>query len=251
MNDYYQNETRIQFGFGDITYGTQRIILFTAGVFALQLIALVPIGGTYIDIFGFTPADLLHGYFWQPFTSVFLHAGLHHLFMNMFMLFMFGPTVERALGTRQFILFYLISGSVGVLANFVPLWFGSITQVTVIGASGACFAVLIAFAVLEPNRKLFIIPFPFPISSKMIVAFFIFINLLTAMSGGSNTSVATHFGGMIVGFLYMKLRPWVSQRQWRRRGSKSKKEKEVSIDDEDKLADVVNNIFDFKDRDKD
>jgi membrane associated rhomboid family serine protease len=251
MNDFYQNESRIQFGFGDITYGTQRLILVTAGFFAVQLIAQVPMGADFIDNFGFTPADFLRGYVWQPITSVFLHGGLHHLFVNMLILFMFGPTVERALGTRQFISFYLISGGLGVLANFVPLILGSQIQVVVIGASGACIAVLIAFAVLEPNRKIFLFPFPFPISAKMLVAFIIIMNLISGVGGGSNTSVATHFGGMIVGFLYMKIRPWMNQHQWRQYATKRKKKKADSIREEDKLANVVNNIFEFKNPDKD
>jgi len=252
MNDYYQNESNFHIGFGAITFGTQRIILATVGIFAIQLIAQVPMSGQFVDLFGFTPSDLLKGLVWQPITSVFLHAGLYHLFTNMLMLFFFGPTVERALGTRQFIWFYLTCGTLGVLANFVPLlYYGNQYQVNVIGASGACLGVLIAVWVLEPNRKVFMLPFPFPINFNLLVGFIIFMNLLAAVGPGGSASVATHFGGMIVGFLYMKSRPWFNQRRWRQYASKPKKDKGKPIKEEDKLADVVNNIFEFKNPDKD
>ncbi|MEX2015535.1 MAG: rhomboid family intramembrane serine protease [Candidatus Hydrogenedentales bacterium] len=277
MSSYEQNYGSSGFVSDRITWGVRLIILSTTAVFAAQLLLAIPFGGVpgfpgeqIIRWLSFSPANFADFMVWQPVTYMFLHSGLMHLFLNMLMLFFFGPEVERILGSRQFLWFYILRGAVGVLANFVPVLLASLFgssdtgwMIQVIGASGATLGVLVAFAIVEPDRQVFMFPFPFPITVRALVILIIIINIVSATRPGP-VSVATHFGGLITGYVYMKFRPsltnWQVQRgrsaerrlrrrAWRlrnpfkRRSSPSKK-------DLDQLGEEIDNIFRFHDRDR-
>jgi len=163
--------------------------------------------------------------------------------------------VERALGSRQFLQFYFLCGVLGVLVNFVPIllagaglgFFQGNMNISVVGASGATLGVLVAFAVLEPERQVFLFPIPVPIYAWMLVAIFVFLNLLTSLQPGSNMSVATHLGGMVTGYLYMKYRPKILAWNLKRR---KPRQRGPSDDDMEKLGEEIDNIFRFQDRDR-
>ena len=237
-----------------ITYSVQVLILANVMAFVVQLLLDIPFGSVYalepggetlLTWTGYSTGRFLAGWVWLPLTYMFIHAGLSHLFFNMLFLYFFGPNIERLLGTRQFIRFYLFCGVVGVLANLVVFYTLGGRDVSVIGASGAIMGVLIAFAMVEPDRQVFLIPFPFPITVRAMVIIIIALNLLTAAGGGSGTSVATHLGGMAAGYIYMKYRPGLlrwSLRRRRRRGP--------SNADKESLGEAVDNIFKFQGRKK-
>jgi membrane associated rhomboid family serine protease len=254
MSSYYSTE---QAGYGGqdyrITRAVQRLILLNAAVFAGQLLLDVPFGaadasgppgGLIALVLSFQPLSFLTGMVWQPLTYMFLHANLMHLFFNMLWLYFFGPDVERVLGTRQFTLFYFLCGALGVMATLLPLFlqfvlpFVQARNVSVAGASGAVMGMLIAFAMVNPNRQFFMFPIPVPINARMLVAIVIVINVFNA-APGSPTSVATHFGGMAAGYAYMKFIPFFRDRQriyWRKRRQTRKK---------DNTGEQVDNIFRF------
>lgn len=165
---------------------------------------------------------------WQLVTYMFMHGGIMHIVMNMFMLWMFGVIVERVWGPKKFLIYYLVCGigaglcqelaqlatyyaeglsaysgvNVGgqavSMATYLNLW-------TTVGASGAIYAVLLAFGMLFPEERMFIIPIPIPLKAKWIVAGSIAIELFSAL-GTSNDGVAhlAHLGGMLFGFLLIK-----------------------------------------------
>lgn len=251
-------EFRFGFSREGITYYVQLLILLNTGIYALQLIADIPLGNAFVNdppggteilrYLAYSNGHLLQGWVWTLLTYMFVHASLSHVFFNMLMLFFFGPDVERVLGTRQFIRFYLLCGVLGALANLVPGLLFRQPDLPVIGASGAILAVLVAFAMIDPDRQLFLIPLPFPITARALVIFLIAINLLGAIRGGP-AAVTTHFGGMIAGYAYMKLRPRWLQWSWQRRGRRVRKRKKDG-DDEEKLAEAIDNIFKFQDRDR-
>ncbi|MFP6615312.1 MAG: rhomboid family intramembrane serine protease [Candidatus Hydrogenedentota bacterium] len=258
MSEHNQYEMRFGGDRDGITYVVHLLILANILVFAGQLLLDIPFGdGRMIDIPGgdriiewvmFNPAKMLGGLVWTPLTYMFLHGGLMHLFGNMLMLYFFGPEIERVLGSRQFLRFYLLCGGVGVLANFIPYFLiqgGG--NVIVAGASGATLGVLVAYAMVEPDRRVFLFPIPIPVTTRLLVMFIIALSLVTAVSGGSGVSVATHFGGMAVGYFYMKWRPIFLQAQWHKRGRKIQKSEEA---DEEKMAEAVDNIFDFKNKNR-
>lgn len=256
------NQYEFKFGHDRVTWGVQSILLATTGAFAAQLLLDIPFGGgggvlggwLYDEWLAFNPANLARGYVWTPLSYIFVHFSLWHLFGNMLMLYFFGPDVERVLGTRQFVRFYLLCGGVGVMANFAPVPpdFSFFSSISVVGASGATLGVLVAFAFVEPDRKVFLFPIPIPVTSRALVFIVIAINLMAAVGGGT-TSVATHFGGMAAGYAYMKYRPaysaWRAQRKLKRRAPK-KKSNGPPKSDLEKMGKEIDNIFKFQDKDR-
>ncbi len=251
MRQYTFQQPRMMLQMPRITWAVQRLILLNAAIFALQL-ALRPFetwlilrygasNATLLHWFGFHPGLLFLGRVWTPVTYQFLHGGLMHLFMNMLWLFVFGPDVERLLGSRQFVRFYLACGALGVLATMGPFLLSG-EYATVIGASGAAMGVLAAFAMIDPERQFFLFPLPVPITATWLVILVVLFNLLALRAGDSNTSVATHFGGMVAGYVLMKAIPlyhhWKRTREGKRPDSR---------DGEEKIGEVVDNIFKFKD----
>ena len=184
-------------------------------------------------------------HFYQFVTYMFLHGGLTHIFFNMFALWMFGSVIERVWGPKKFLFYYICCG-IGAgfaqelvqyvnyvmsdLAAYQYVNTGTVQMTTdayinlwtTIGASGAVYAILLAFGMIFPNERLFIIPFPFPIKAKWLVMGYIAIELFSAMSGpGDGVAHMAHLGGMLFGFLlirYWQNHPDSSQRFGRSRG---------------------------------
>ena len=149
-----------------------------------------------------------HSY--QFVTYMFLHAGFYHLFGNMFALWMFGRTLEYELGSKRFLIYYMVCGIGAALIQIsVASLFGE--SLTLLGASGAVFGLLLAFGVLHPNNMIYIIPLPFPIKAKWFVIGYAVLEILLGWSG-ANTGVAhfAHVGGMLWG---LALLYW-----WRKKG---------------------------------
>jgi membrane associated rhomboid family serine protease len=261
MTRPYYREYTVGFGGGGVTYYVQILLLVNIAVFICQLLleipfgyALMPPGGTpVLEWLTYSTDRLFQGWIWLPFTYMFLHGGLSHLFFNMIQLYFFGPEVERTLGTRQFLRFYLFCGVMGALANVVA-WAVWGSSAPVLGASGAILGVLVAFAVIDPDREIFLIPLPFPITARALIIFLVIINLLNAWSERSGIAVATHFGGMIAGYAYMKFRPLLLQQSWQRRGKNVRKAKSKTKDGSDggesRLAEAIDNIFKFQGKDR-
>lgn len=254
MSSYFHTESSFQIGPDRLTWAVRMMLLANIVVFICQLLLRIPdegraffLGEYTQEYLAFSPRRLLQGFVWQPISYMFMHGSLSHLFQNMLGLYFFGSEVERTLGSRQFIRFYLLCGALGVMANFAPmLWqAGQIPDVNVVGASGAVMGVLVAFAILQPDRKIVLFPIPIPITARAMIIIFIALNLMSATSPGSNTSVATHFGGMIIAFIYIKVRPKVAAWQIKRIRSKRK-----PADDAEDLADAIDNIFKFQDKDR-
>lgn len=178
------------------------IIIANCAIFVLQLI----FGSTVIRWFGLTPALVLFGlHIWQPFTYLFLHAGLGHLLFNMLGLWMFGSDLERHWGSNRFLRFFFFTGAgAGVLSVLVH----PSSTVPTIGASGAVYGILMAFALLFPDRIIFLAFLP-PIRVKYLVMIMGFIAFVMAI-GQSGTPIdhIAHLGGMAFAFLYVK--GWVS-----------------------------------------
>ena len=153
-------------------------------------------------------APEFHSY--QFVTYMFLHAGFGHLFSNMFALWMFGRTLEYELGSQRFLTYYMVCGIGAALIQIgVASLFGE--NLTLLGASGAVFGLLLAFGVLHPNNMIYIIPLPFPIKAKWFVVGYAVLEIALGWSP-INTGVAhfAHVGGMLWG---LALLYW-----WRKKG---------------------------------
>ncbi|HOR75158.1 MAG TPA: rhomboid family intramembrane serine protease [Kiritimatiellia bacterium] len=148
-------------------------------------------------------AGLHAGYLWQPVTYMFLHGGFTHLLFNMFTLYFLGPETERAMGSKHFLAMYLISG---VLGGLGWLWLMPIPWAECVGASGAIFGVLAAFATLYPRRQLtLLIFFIFPVTMMawQLVAGLALIEFILANNDNSGVAHTAHLAGAFAGFLYI------------------------------------------------
>ncbi len=143
-------------------------------------------------------------YVWQLFTYMFLHGSIGHLLFNMLALWMFGLPLEQTWGTRQFLKYYFLCGiAAGVCDTLVTVLLGHHTST--IGASGGIYGLLVAFGVLFPDTTV-LMSFLFPIKAKYLVMIYAAIALLSALgSGNSGVSNVAHLGGMLFGFIYLKV----------------------------------------------
>ena len=142
---------------------------------------------------------------WTIFTYMFLHAGLMHLAFNMLGLFFFGPRVEERLGSRNFLMLYLISGLTGALASLVTA-----PSAAVLGASGAVFGVMLAFAWFWPDMPIHIWGI-IPIPARMLVILTTVFSLWSGLGGvRSNVAHFAHLGGYLGAWLYLK---WLDRKR--------------------------------------
>ena len=193
---YYGYRT-YSFGPGGITKAVKYLLLANVGIFILELLW----GAELIHLFGLTPALVKKGFIWQPVTYMFLHGGLFHILFNMFALWMFGCEIERTWGTKEFVKYYFITGIGAGVFTFI-LSFNS--HIPTIGASGAIFGILVAFALMFPNRLIYLY-FIFPVKAKYLVIFFgVFAFLASLRHTGDGIAHFAHLGGMVIGYLYIK-----------------------------------------------
>jgi len=177
-----------------VTPWVKRLLIANAVVFLLT----VAVGyGLMVDLFAFSPSRLLTRP-WGMLTYMFVHAGLWHLLMNLLFIFFFGPPLESRWGSDLFIKFYLICGLGGVLLSFV------FSGASIVGASAACYGILLAFAMIWPNATVYIWGLV-PVKVKWLVIFMVALSFASAI-GPTRDGVAhlAHLGGAVAGFLLLQ-----------------------------------------------
>ena len=174
------------------------LIIINVGMYFLQIIT-----GSQLDmvkIFGLS-ARTVWPLIWQPITYMFIHGGVWHVAINMFVLWMFGSELETIWGKNEFLKYYFVTGvGAGVLWLFFNIG-GS--NAILIGASGAVYGILMAYGLIFPNRTVYLY-FLFPIKVKWFVLFIGAIAFISSMGIGSNISHLTHLSGMLIGYLYLR-----------------------------------------------
>lgn len=177
------------------------------------------------------PKALLHGCVWQVVTYMFLHANFMHILFNMLALWFMGPETERRMGSGHFLAMYLLSG---VLGGLGWAWLtGWNNPAACVGASGAVYGVLAAFATLYPHRQLTVFLVIFPITAeawKIVLGLALVQYLLVTSGSNSNIAYTAHLAGAFAGFLYVDqlfenrtLRGWLGRLtgwSWPRRRSR-------------------------------
>ncbi|HZW39922.1 MAG TPA: rhomboid family intramembrane serine protease [Ignavibacteriaceae bacterium] len=143
-------------------------------------------------------------YPWQLITYQFLHGGFSHILFNMFALWMFGMEIENVWGSKRFLIFYLTCGVVAGLFHLVMSSLLTGLTAPTIGASGAIFGVMVAFAMLFPDRYIFLYFFV-PVKAKYLIMFLVVLEFLAVESAGSTVAHLAHLGGAIAGFVYIML----------------------------------------------
>jgi len=193
------------FGPGPLSMALKGLIGANVAMFVLT--TFVP---ALIPVLGLVPSAVVHQFrIWQLASYMFLHGGLFHILFNMLALWMFGAELERIWGTREFLKFYFITGvgagALTVAFSLLPFGFAEQLQyVIVIGASGAIYALLLAYALYFPDRPIYMY-FVFPIPAKIFVLIMGAIAFYSSMSdSGGGVANATHLGGLVIGYLYLK-----------------------------------------------
>jgi len=186
--------------------GVKGLLVANGSLFVLQ--AFLPrVGGPDLVVWlGLTPWAVTQRFFlWQPFTYLFLHGGILHLFFNAFMLWALGREIERSWGTRSFLFFYFLCGAGAALANIAV---GPWSTLPVVGASGAVYGLLVAFAMMYPSA-VFYLWLIIPMKARYAVILFGVIEFFLSFSGStSGVSNIAHLGGMVTGYLYMSHGRW-------------------------------------------
>ncbi len=174
------------------------IVVISGAFLALQQFA----GQAIVPVLGLVPARVLDRFWlWQPVTYLFLHGGLFHWLFNMFILWMFGAELERRWGTLEFLKYFLITG---LGAAFCVLLLTPHSLAPTIGASGAVFGLIVAFAMLFPNAVMYMY-FMIPMKVWHAALLFALIEFFAGFSGGGQgISRFAHLGGMVTGFLYLR-----------------------------------------------
>ena len=183
------------------------IVFFIIGIFVFNL----PEGVNYIAL---KPSNILQGKFlWTLLTHMFMHGGVFHLFINMFVLYSLGSLNEKIIGRKRFIWFYLISGIfAGALSVILSGLYGSTPlgarifgspDTFMVGASGAIFAIAGLFVILLPKIKFIIIFLPFfSLPAYIMVPLVLIITWLATIAGNFPIGNVAHLGGFLAGILY-------------------------------------------------
>jgi rhomboid family protein len=204
----YPSPHTASFSFGPGPISTAMKALIAANV-ALFILTELPGGRVLPGWLGLMPAATITQLrIWQPATYMFLHAGLFHLLFNMLALWMFGTELERLWGRRYFLKFYFVcgigAGVLTVLFSLLPFTFSAVLYNSiVIGASGAIYGLLLAYGLYFPDRPILMFLL-FPIPAKYFVMIIGAIAFYSSLGATGGVASATHLGGLVVGYLYLK-----------------------------------------------
>ena len=137
---------------------------------------------------------------------MFVHGSIRHILFNMLALFIFGTPLERRLGSSEFLLYYFLTGTGAGLATLVVNWYTGLAVVPVVGASGAIYGLLLAYATLYPDSRLYVFGI-LPIRAPVLVLIFTGGALLFLLTGTQNgVAHLTHLAGFVFGYLYFLVR---------------------------------------------
>jgi membrane associated rhomboid family serine protease len=199
MNQYGRQGGGIRFGHGfPMTPWVKRLLIANFGIFLIQGLGIIPPGvwrSLTFQVPGFLTAP------WSFFTYMFMHANFMHVFGNMLILFFFGPPLENKFGSAYFIKYYILCGLSG--AVLAPLFVGG-QPTSLLGASGAVFGLLLAFAMNWPDAQIYLY-FLFPVPAKWFVGVLGVITLFATVRGsGGGVAHWAHLGGMATGFVMLR-----------------------------------------------
>ena len=187
-------------------YSYSSVVLYLIGITVLVFMAQRMFKPVTIYL-SMIPELVRHGWVWQLVTYMFVHSpeGFTHLFFNMLGLFIFGMQVERRMGSKEFLLYYILTGTLAGFASFLVYYFTG-TRAILMGASGAIFAVELAFATFFPDALIYIWGL-IPVRAPVLVLGFTGLELFFSVTGGrGNVAHLTHLSGFASGWLYFLIR---------------------------------------------
>ena len=200
-------------------YRNDNVVLVIIGINILVFLAQRFLQQLNITLyFSLIPLAIFQGWVWQFVTYMFVHdpSSFSHILFNMLALFIFGTQVERHMGSREFLLYYLLTGILAGFFSFILYWLTGSWRVFLMGASGAVFAVQLAYAVFFPRSVIYIWGI-LPLRAPIMVLGFTILELVSMVAGvRGNVAHFTHLAGFAFGWLYFLLRfgvnPWREMR---------------------------------------
>jgi len=237
--------------------GVKMVLLATVGVFFADRFT----GGALSEYGSLSVQDLMHLEIWRLVTYMFLHGGFAHIFWNMFIFWMIGQTLERQLGTRQFLYLYFAAGLVGGLLEVafngvmhvehgpIRTLQGTMTflDIPAVGASAGVAGVMVAFATINP-RAIFLLFFFLPIQARWLAIIYMIIetrHMVVGLQEGwiDGVAHAAHVGGMILGFVWVKWGHRIARAArggpWRGGGSPFSRGRDRDREELDRILDKV------------
>ncbi len=180
------------------------IILILINILAFILFTILIGLNIPLDYIAIKPSNILQGkYLWTFVTSMFMHGSFFHIFANMFSLFFIGSLIEKILGAKRYLYFYMLAGLLaGVFFVFSSLIFPADFNTFAVGASGALFGVVGLLVLLTPNLPVFIMFIPIPIKMKYAGPGILIALWFISIAGNIPIGNTAHFGGLIVGVAY-------------------------------------------------
>jgi membrane associated rhomboid family serine protease len=206
----YRHAPQMRMSFPKPTLVVKWLLIINIVVFLLGF--LIPQFGAFLfswfSVWPKTPGMSMQ--IWRPITYQFLHGGLGHIFWNMFILFFFGPMLERLWGSRKFLTFYLVCGATGGIFYPILAHIGWLDAAPLIGASGSILGMLAAAAILFPKMIVYVFGvFPLRMSVlAIILAVMSILSVLRPDVSGNAGGEAAHLGGMVAGALYVISEKW-------------------------------------------
>jgi membrane associated rhomboid family serine protease len=194
-------------------YRNDGVVFWIIGVNILLFLAENFFGLRMIRFYlAMIPELVREGWVWTFITYMFLHDGFSHIFFNMFALFIFGIQVERQMGSREFLLFYLLTGALAGAFSFIFYTLTGEGRIALLGASGAVFAVQLAYAVFFPDSIIYLWGI-LPLRAPVLVLGFTALEVFFMITGrGGNVARFTHLAGFAFAWLYFLTRfgmnPW-------------------------------------------
>ncbi len=203
--DYYRPSS----GFSFFPPMIKNLLIINVEVFFIQMIFEIlsfgGVPGTYVlnHYFALNPLEGIDSNFqiWQLLTYQFMHGDFMHIFFNMLMLWMFGMEIENLMGSQKFLLFYILSGLGAGFLQLVGTPLLSDSAGFTIGASGAVYGVMIAFAMFFPDRYIMFY-FLIPVKAKYLISFFIILEFISVREASFVAHLA-HIGGALTGFIFI------------------------------------------------
>ena len=192
--------------FSSIGVNTFLILLTILMFFVFSL--LIKFNVLTIDDVAIKPSNIFEGkYIWTFLTSMFMHGGFFHLFVNVFSLFFLGTFLQRILGQKRYLWFYLISGLFAgiffVLASLIPIpFFSADFNLFAVGASGALFGLIGLMMLLTPNLPVYILFIPIPVKIKYAAPGMLILLWFISVTGNVPIGNTAHLGGLIAGLVY-------------------------------------------------
>lgn len=183
------------------SYNYSAIVLLFINVAVYMITSIYPNLVYYLSMV----PSLVHyrHFYWQFFTYMFVHGSVSHLLNNMLSLLIFSMVLERTIGTKEFILYYLLCGTLAGVASYFSYWIAGM-NVVLMGASGAVYAIMLLFAVIFPQARFFFFGI-LPIRAPILVLVYFAIEFFSQFAY-DGVAHATHLFGMLFGYLYIRIR---------------------------------------------